>query len=152
MELESEARLEVEELGGKREEQEQRKADNLSRGSESYLEDGASLPSLRQRSNYNTSFPRVAVARLNGSYVDTRIIYISIFYTRNMLSLRTSRYTCLRKVWVLPSIDSPIFGREYNSLKVKKYDTPQEYVDGHTNCTKVSKWKIRLIVMNENMF
>ena len=56
-----------------------------------------------------------------------------------MLSLHTSRYACLREVLVLPSIDSPISGREYNSLKVKKYDTPQEFVNGHKNCTKVSK-------------
>ena len=48
--VKSKARLTVEEIGGKREEQEQRKADSLSTGSESHLEDGASLPSLRQRS------------------------------------------------------------------------------------------------------
>ena len=39
----------VEEIGGKREEQERRNADDLSTSSESHLEDGASLPSLRQR-------------------------------------------------------------------------------------------------------
>ena len=45
--MESEARLAVEEMNGKREEQERRKADDLSTGSESHLKDG--LPSLRQR-------------------------------------------------------------------------------------------------------
>ena len=39
----------VAEMDGKGEEQERRKAGDLSTGCESHLEDGASLPSLRQR-------------------------------------------------------------------------------------------------------
>ena len=46
--MESEARLAVHEISGEREEQKQWKADELSTGSESHLEDGASVPSLRQ--------------------------------------------------------------------------------------------------------
>ena len=48
--MESEARLEI---GGKREEQERRKADDLSTGSESHLVDGASGKEGRQRKNGN---------------------------------------------------------------------------------------------------
>ena len=45
----------VQEIGGKREEQERRQTDDLSTGSESHLVDGASRKEGRQRKKSNTS-------------------------------------------------------------------------------------------------
>ena len=47
--MESEARLTIEKISGKRKEQKRRKVDELEAGSESHLEDGASVPSLKRR-------------------------------------------------------------------------------------------------------